>query len=172
MRAQVPVSAYRYEVGAGTVPRPGSWTDFKLKPGLDTVSGKWLSLQDFPESVPVQGESKGVEACAIGFDFPFAGQSMAYFGLTGDGLIYFFPEEEAPFVTGNCRISIFPMRFAPVRVSSGILMTMSVWLRTARRASGITKLKIPCISVLKTCLSEMGLRTGIFFSGDSEASVG
>lgn len=101
LRAQVPVSAYRYEVGAGTVPRPGSWTDFKLKPGLDTVSGKWLSLQDFPESVPVQGESKGVEACAIGFDFPFAGQSMAYFGLTGDGLIYFFPEEEASVCYGE-----------------------------------------------------------------------
>ena len=55
--AQVSVGAYQYEVSTGTFTLPADWTDFRLKPTLDTVSGKWwkshatltlLAKQDCP----------------------------------------------------------------------------------------------------------------------------
>lgn len=72
-----------------------------MKPTLDTVSGKWLSLQNDPVSLPEDGEAKRIEACSIGFDFLFAGQTMTHFGLTGDGLVYLFARQDTAVYYGE-----------------------------------------------------------------------
>lgn len=76
-------------------PMPADWTEFQLKETQDSIDATWLSTNVDPESIPVSGTvgtaKKGI---SIGFDFPFCGTDMKYFGLGGDGLIWLSETED------------------------------------------------------------------------------
>lgn len=122
--AQGPVSTYKLEASATAPARPEQWTDFELgtDAGYVNVSGYWLSTAAAPLKIDTTTPVSGI---SLGFSLPFEDKQMNFFGVSGDGLVYFFEGEDD--TVGYSRNTTVGINMSSGYVKNAVCAAPAIW---------------------------------------------